>query len=126
MDIWAQILPMIVWWRQLDQYVLAFVDNEASKHALTKGYGNEPAVDNLIGADWSMCASKRKSPWFERVSSKANISDEVSRGDFTRASRLGWQRVFPRLDAIEKILEKIADDAEYAFSAASIDLTELH
>jgi len=126
LEIWAQILPMIVWWRQLDQYVLSFVDNEASKHALTKGYGNEPAVDNLIGAYWSMCSNKKKSPWFERVSSKANISDDVSRGDFTRATRLGWRRVFPRLSAIENIMEKIADNAEYAFSAAAADMTELH
>ncbi len=62
-----------------------------------------------------MRSNKKRSPWFERVSSEANISDDASRGDFARANRLGWKRVFPRLDAIEKVLEKIADDAEYAF-----------
>ena len=36
---------------------------------------------------------------FQRVSSQANLSDKVSRGDFSEAQQLGCQRLEPQFEA---------------------------
>ena len=82
LEIIAQIIPVLALSEALSPHFLSTVDNEASKHALIKGCSNVTSVNNLVSTFWCFCARNLKDPWFERVSSKANIADSVSRGDF--------------------------------------------
>ena len=108
----------------LDGPYLSFVDNEASKFALLKGYGKDAGMNNLIGTFWLDRAEHSSFPWFERVSSKANISDSVSRGDFEEAQREGWLHLDIGYTATYDILRKLAGDELYAHDQAPRDLRE--
>ena len=58
------------------------MDNSASEHALRKGYSKDARLTNLLGWFWAWVASKKLNAFFVRVSSKANLSDAASRGDW--------------------------------------------
>ena len=50
--------------------------------------------------------SQRACPWFERVASAANISDEVSRMDFRRAEEDGWTHCAFDFEGIWSLLDE--------------------
>ena len=85
-----------------DRY-LCFIDNEAAKHALIKGYGKDLAVNNLLAIYWAHHALLAFEPWLHRVTTQANIADEISRMDFSRAEREHW--TFIPLDLQEAYVE---------------------
>ena len=101
----AQLVPLLLLHPLLRGPFWAFIDNEAAKHALTKGYSGNAAANTLVSAYWVAAATTAAAPWMERVSSKANLSDQVSRGDFAQAVRLGWRRV--RFD-LERLWQELA------------------
>ena len=47
----------------------------------------------------SLCVARTRK-FSQRVSSSANVSDSVSRGDFGLAARMGWQRFDVDSDAL--------------------------
>ena len=59
---------------------LHFIDNQGALQALVKGSSSIAAGDEIIGLTWSKAAAAKAVPWFERVESKANPSDGLSRG----------------------------------------------
>ena len=63
-----------------------------------------------------------QSPWIERVSSKANLSDGVSRDDWALATENGWHRIHIDCSAVFEIICRAAEDTSYAHSAAPSDL----
>ena len=89
----AQLVPLLMLHPLLVGPFWAFIDNEAAKHALTKGYSGNAAANTFVSAYWVAAATTAAAPWLERVSSKANLSDQVSRGDFAQAERLRWRQV---------------------------------
>lgn len=122
LEILAQILPILLSPSKVTGDVLCFIDNEASKHALIKGYGNIEAINNLIGMYWTGCTADNINPWFERVSTHANISDAVSRGDFREAEQRGWTRLHVELRPLWPILRRVATDSIYAITEAFYDI----
>ena len=86
----AQCLPMWVWWPKLAGSYLSFVDNVAAQWALSKGYSKNSEANLLVSLFWAAVTEKGSDPWFERVPSKANISDAISRGDDSEAAKRGW------------------------------------
>ena len=102
----------------------SFVDNEAAKFALIKGYGKQTRVNNLIAAYWSFVTRSQSSPWFERVSSGANWADSVSRNDWSLVQKRGWTRLHARLNHVWPILIKIAKDNEFAHGEGTTQLEE--
>jgi hypothetical protein len=115
LETWAQIAAAFVCGPLLGDSYLTFVDNEASKHALIKGYGKDEHLNCLIGTYWSHCTDVHQAPWMLRVSSAANISDKVSRFDFTTAKERRWLH----LDFDFEHLYKLA-------AAATTDLVRAH
>jgi len=95
------------------------VDNEASKYALIRGYGKDANINSVIGMYWLLQATQGWSPWMERVSSSANISDGVSRDDFQMADRMGWHRIDVDLTKVYEILVKASDDMIFAHTEAN-------
>ena len=55
---------------------------------------------------WSIATAKQADPWLERVPSKANCSDAVSRGDFVFAENNSWVKCEVRSAEIWKLLER--------------------
>jgi hypothetical protein len=122
LETWGQIVASFALAEWLDGPYLSFVDNEASKFALLKGYGKDACINNLIGTFWLDRAEHSSFPWFERVSSKANISDAISRGDFQEAREEGWLHLDLDYTETYNILRKIACDEIYAHDQAPRDL----
>ena len=78
---------------QLRSPYLSFIDNTAAQFALSKGYLLDDAVNTLSSIFLASAAEWGSAPWFERVSSQANISDGVSWSDFREAGQLGARQV---------------------------------
>ena len=77
----------------------------------------------MLGLFWTNCAIKGRSPWFERVTSKANLSDEISRDDKTLVKRSEWHVINLDLTDTSKILIKAAGDIEFAHGPAAEMIT---
>ena len=88
----AQCLASWLFYYELGQWYLSFIDNTASQWALTKGYSRDPEANCIVGLFWTSAALLGSHPWFERVGTSAQLADGVSRDDFADAKRLGWKR----------------------------------
>ena len=100
--------------RFLATFWVAFVDNQAGRAALAKGYGRDECINRLLA--WFHHVSMRLG-WmghFEWVASTANISDKISRGSLDRAVSEGWLFLQSDLSPLWRILEKASQDMEYA------------
>ena len=118
LEAWAQIIPALACLHLLGDRYIAFCDNEAAKHALIKGYGNDIPCNNLLGTYWAAHAISGTSPWMERVTTHANIADAVSRNDVSFAQSQGWLIAQLDLSKAYSILRRIATDSEFAHAEA--------
>ena len=66
-----------------------YIDNTASQHALLRGSSSIMSGGHVVGETWAQAAALDCWPYFERVHTKANPIDGVSRGDF----RGPWESV---------------------------------
>jgi len=71
----------------------AFVDNVGAEFALRKGFSRDRDANAVISLFRAAAAVSDVRPWFERVPSKAQLADEVSRGDDTLLRNLGSRRM---------------------------------
>lgn len=61
-------------------------------------------MNRLLATMWLLLAKIQLEPYWRRVTSKANISDPVSRGDTALATRLGWHQVEGPWDEVYTLL----------------------
>ena len=122
LEAWAQCAPLWCMANILAGPYVSFCDNEAACHALIKGYGKDEGINSLISMFWASAAQSNCDPWLERVSSKANISDGISRDDFTLARLHGWIHLDIDFDCIWPALLQAADDIEYALTRGHLDI----
>ena len=109
----AQCLPLWALGPALAGPYWSFVDNTAAQHALTRGYSGNAAANAVISAFWVAASVYAASPWFERVPSKANISDAVSRRDFTFAEDQGWRRLDFDFTQVYMLLADFVDSGSF-------------
>ena len=109
----AQCVPLWALHGLLSGPYWAFIDNDAARHALAKGYSGNLAANAMVSAFWTTAAAKACSPWFERVTSAANLSDKISRGCFTDAERLGWRRLEFDLNYTWNTLRDLVDSGSF-------------
>ena len=95
LETFAQSLALWVEAERLCGPVIAFDDNEASKHALTRGHSGDPPTNALIASYWLTAATFGVRPWFDRVATSDNVADAISRGELDEAHRRGWQGLPP-------------------------------
>ena len=91
----AQIISVAVVARDQFICIVCFADNTAAEHSLNKGISKNPGLCWLMGAFWVWVARQSLFVSFQRVTSQTNLSDKVSRGDFSEASQLGCTRSTP-------------------------------
>ena len=93
----------------------------AGEAALKKGYGKDPHVNGILASFWALAARQAWSPQFNRVSSAANNSDAVSRGDLRRARKMSWHQLQVPTDDVIAILARASNDLDYANSGAVVN-----
>ena len=99
-------MPYWVFWPCLKGPYLSFIDNSSAQWALTKGYSNNEQANRLVTLFWCAVSERQGDPWFERVPTKANISDSVSRGDRKPAKTRGWIEVEVDLHEVWNLLDE--------------------
>ena len=87
------------------------IDNVAAEHALQKGCSKEAKFRKLLGAFWSWVAAKSLSLSFHRVTSAANASVGICRGDLFVSQELGCQQEQFPFDRAYKSLRALKDRA---------------
>jgi hypothetical protein len=120
----GQILPAIAFRSRLSPEYVSFCDNEPARHALTKGFSSVDEVNALMAFFWAWNARFGKSPWTERVSSKANWADSISRFDFTEADRQGWKKLDIDWTPVYRVIKRAACDIGYAMTKAVDDIIQ--
>ena len=71
---WSSIMKNALW--------LHFIDNSCALGALVKGSASVTQQDRIVGETWSSIAQLNVLAWFDRVDSKSNPVDGLSRKDF--------------------------------------------
>ena len=92
----AELLPVAMaaasWAEALrDRSVILFLDNDAARYALVKGYSPVTSAARLVGEAWLSFAACGAAVWFARVPTESNPADAPSRGQECP----GWQRIVP-------------------------------
>jgi hypothetical protein len=118
LEIAAQLLPLIAFASQLPAFWVAFIDNAAGEGALRKGWGRGPPINGLLAMFSALSSRLGWHPHFERVKSEDNISDKVSRQDFSQAEALGWTRVSIPIADILDVMVMAASDLQQACTSA--------
>ena len=72
---WPHILHNCCW--------IHFIDNNAAQSALVKGNSSCMSGDHITGITWSTIAKRKVWPWFDRVGTKTNPVDGLSRRIFS-------------------------------------------
>ncbi len=114
----APVICLVLGHRHLNQFVVIYVDNQAALQALTKGYGRDPSVNNLISFFWHLVARLELQVTLTWVPSELNISDPISRGDMRLAHDHGWISTPADLTFFYSIVVRCADDVYYATTLA--------
>ena len=70
-------------WKSLlaDSLWLHFIDNNGALSCLVKGGSSVSSTDTIVGLTWQRISKINASPWFDRVDTKSNPVDGLSRGD---------------------------------------------
>ena len=100
LEIVAQVVPLMAMKNMIDKFVIMFVDNEPARHALTKGFGKDDSINCLLQYSWRQIEELSLRPAWQRVTSSANVSDAVRRGDLRHARAEGWTAVHFNWDAL--------------------------
>ena len=101
------LITLILWGEQFSgSQVVYYVDNEAAKAGLIKGYGSTNLSNALIGSFCRTEAELQLKTWFSRVPTHSNLSDGPSRLDFSMVMALGctkleipWSKVSGFIDS---------------------------
>eukprot|EP00438_Fugacium_kawagutii_P029339 Skav210188 [mRNA] locus=scaffold2101:315256:320021:- [translate_table: standard] len=125
LEVAAQLFTFLVMRARLPLLMIALIDNRAGLAALTKGYGKDVNINNLLAVTWRLIAHFGWNIHFEWVRSELNLGDAVSRFEFSEAIDLGAQRVDLRFNELFGILVRVAKDSTYAHGEALDDLLGL-
>ena len=115
----AQCLASWLFYHELGQWYLSFVDNTASQWALTQGYSRDPEANAIFALFWTSAALLGSHPWFERVGTNAQLADGVSRNDFADAKRLQWKHFDADLTEVWEVVVTSVEQHVVASRAAS-------
>ena len=114
LEIMAQAICLLTNHRHLSKFWVSFCDNRAGLAAISKGYGRDETINNLLSWFHALSTRMRWHGHFEWVSSSANLSDKISRGDLSIAATHGWDILSTELDELWPIIGRIARDPEFA------------
>ena len=106
------MLAFALWQPQLTSVpVICFVDNNSARDVAISGFGRNQVASRLISfllkLEMSVCAS----PWYARVPSPSNISDDPSRGATSFLTSLGARQVEAEV-VLNQVMEVLAESAD--------------
>ena len=111
MEIMAAVIAVTFLHAELPPFFILFIDNQAGKTALQKGYGSDCRVNTIITAFWMLAADHNWHPSFQYVKSELNISDPISRHEIGMARKAGWSERHIDLTEMLLALENFANDS---------------
>ena len=83
-EAYGPLLILCNWpWLLRDALWIPFIDNNGALGALVRGSSSVHEQDLIVGETWSLIAANRTLAWFDRVDSKSNPVDGLSRKDFS-------------------------------------------
>ena len=122
LEIIAQLIAMATLRNHFPALIIALIDNKAGVAGLLKDYGKDSCINNLLACIWRFICHFGWSIHFEWVPFSLNMSDSVSRFDFSDMTALKATRIHLNLDPLWKILIRVANSLEYAHIFALRDL----
>ncbi|CAE6943486.1 unnamed protein product [Symbiodinium sp. CCMP2592] len=117
LEIFSQAVCLLANHDQISPFWVSFCDNRAGLAALRKGYGKDESINRFLSWFHALCIRLRWHGHFEWVSSQANLSDKVSRGDLRFVRSQGWPLLQDDLSEFWAVVERIAADSEFATGA---------
>lgn len=72
---WKDLLADALW--------MHYIDNNGALSCLVKGGSSVSSTDVIVGLTWAKIAKINACPWFDRVDTKSNPVDGLSRGDLS-------------------------------------------
>eukprot|EP00435_Cladocopium_sp_Y103_P034675 s2661_g9.t1 len=105
--------------------VVSFIDNTSGLFAFRKGYCKDESICNMIALTWRVIAALGWHLHLEWVASELNISDKVSRHEFTEMEQIEATEDHPQLESLFEILKKVSEDSEYAHGDALSEVLKL-
>ena len=99
--------------------ITCYIDNEAARCALTKGYGRDDAVNSMISMFWATVTRFRIDVWFERVPTDLNPSDEISRDKWEVVAEIDAEVLHFDMKPVYDEMIKCSGDLDYAMQEAS-------
>ena len=104
-ELLAALMASVLWSTDYPfRYVVNYIDNEASRSALTKAWSNVKFANNIIGKFVELEMESSWKPWFSRVPTHSNPSDDPSRLKIDELVQSGvkrfscdWQTLIPCL-----------------------------
>ena len=121
----VQILALFVFHNELSGPYISFVDNTAAQFALAKAYSTDDAVNTLASIFWAKAGVLGLGPWFERVSSQTNISDKISRQDFSDVARLQASQVPVNFEKVWPLLLDPVHNHQFADESVGLRAIDL-
>ncbi len=70
--------------------VTLLVDNTPAEGACSRGYSPDPLLAAIVGELWLLAGALDITLWIDRVPTKDNLADPLSRQDFALAEDLLW------------------------------------
>ena len=113
LEAWAAILAPVIFEPWLGSFYVQCCDNEASRHALIKGVGKHQPLNCLISAHWTWHNRRGIAHRLERVPTKANISDALSRFEGIPEAQM-WHQIRIPASSLTQRATKIIGDIEFA------------
>lgn len=118
LEIFGQAISLLTNKDRISEFWVSFCDNRSGLSALRKGYGRDESINRFLSWFHALMIRMRWHGHFEWVSSGANLSDEISRGDLSMARWNGWSLLQSSLDEIWPVIKRIAVDSQFATGAA--------
>ena len=125
LEIYAQVVMTACLSELLPRQWISFIDNQAGHAALLKGWGSDERVNLLLECFWKMAAKLQWQPHFEWVPSHNNISDPISRGDFSLANLHQWTLIDVEDTPLHKLLSSSQTNLEQAHLEGDRILSQL-
>jgi len=79
---WGSVMKNSLW--------IHFIDNSSALGSLVKGSSTVNQQDIIVGKTWEYITTLNVLAWFDRVDSKSNPVDGLSRQDFSRSKNCNW------------------------------------
>ena len=89
LEILAQLIALLNITDSKAAMIISFIDNKPGCFALQKGYCKDLCICNLVSLIWRLASHMGWHIYLEWVASEHNISDQVSRHDFSSMHKIG-------------------------------------